>query len=255
MNAEANSAASQPTSASRASQNLLIRTGLMSAWILFLVLRVGLRHSGHFNRYYLWLLVFPAASLLFSLLSSKKVSRRTLGNFERSQISSPEFEQKMRNRYATEISQLSSLGFDCAFFYGESFSIFRLLLIFPAMVTFTMWRRGVTMTIIQGTKLLNGNPVLVSRDKRAFAHPNGLGLTFHTAFRDGSLLVSKDYGEGESTNTSQITIKRYNGASINELWSQHQRSISLIETDANPVDRQSTFDAYREDLRKEETRY
>jgi hypothetical protein len=252
MNAEANTAPSQPGNNSSASRNALIRTGLMSLWIVFLVLRVGLKHGNHLSPIYLWLLVFPAALLLLLLLSSEKASRWTLGNVERIQISSPEFEQKMRNRYSAEISQLSSLGFDCAFFFGESFSLFRLLLIFPAMVTFSMLRRGVAMTIYQGTRLLNGNPVLVSRDKRAFAHPNGLGLSFHTSFRDGSLLVSKNYGEGDSSSASQVTIKRYNGASIGECWAQHQRSISLLESDANPVDRQSTFDAYCDDIRKEE---
>ena len=108
------------------------------------------------------------------------------------------------------------------------------------------------MTIYQGTRLLNGNPVLVSRDKRAFAHPNGLGLSFHTAFRDGSVLASKDYGDGDGSSASQVSTKRYKGASIGELWSQHQRSVSLLETDGNPVDRQSTYDAYREIIRKEE---
>ena len=253
MNAEANTATSQPTNASRATQSALVRTLLMSFWVLYLISKFGWRHGNHFNPIYLWLLVFPAASLLLLVLSSRKISRWTMGNVERSQISSPEFERKMRDRYATEISQLSSLGFDCAFFYGESFSIFRLPLIFPAMVAFSMRRRGVTMTL-QGTRLLNGNPVLVSRDKRAFAHPNGLGLTIHTAFRDGSVLASKNYGDGDSTNAFQVTIKHYNGAGIGELWAQHQRSVSLLETDINPVDRQSTYDAYREIIRKEEAR-
>jgi hypothetical protein len=254
MNAEANIATTPSSNASNASRNALIRTGLMSLWIVFLVLRVGLKHGNHLSPIYLWLLVFPAALLLLLLLSSKKASRWTLGNVQRIQISSPEFEQKMRNRYETEISQLSSLGFDCAFFYGESFSIFRFLLIFPAIVALSMRSNGVTMTL-QGTSLLNGNPVLVSRDKRAFAHPNGMGLSFHTAFRDGSLLVSKNYGDGDSSNASQVTIKRYDGASIGECWAQHQRSVSLFETDANPVDRQSTFDAYCDDIRKEEKLY
>jgi hypothetical protein len=254
MNEASNIAQSAPRNNSRSSQGALIRTALMSAWIVFLVLRTGLKHGNHLSPIYLWLLVFPAASLFAILLSSKSVSRWTLGDVERIQIFSPAFEQKMRNRYATEISQLSSLGFDCAFFYGESFSIFRLALIFPAILTFSMWRKGVTMTLYQGTRLLNGNPVLVSRDKRAFAHTNGLGLTFHTAFRDGSVLASKDYGDGDSSNTFQVTIKRYKGASIGELCAQHQRSVSLLETDANPVDRQSTYDAYREIIRKEEAR-
>ena len=117
MNAEANTAPSQPTNASRATQSALIRTGLMSIWIVFLVLRVGLRHGNHLSPIYLWLLVFPAALLLLLVLGSRSASRWTLGNVQRIQISSPEFEQKMRNRYSAEISQLSSLGFDCAFFY------------------------------------------------------------------------------------------------------------------------------------------
>jgi hypothetical protein len=252
MNAEANTVTSQPRNSSSASRNGLIRTVLMSFWVVFLVLKNGWRHSNHFNPIYLWVLVFPAASLLLLLLSSGKLSRWTLGDVERLQISSPEFERKMRDRYATEISQLSSLGFDCAFFYGESFSVFRLAFIYPAILAFSMWRKGVTMTIYQGTRLLNGNPVLVSRDKRAFAHPNGLGLTFHTAFRDGSVLATKGYGD-DGPNPPQVTIKRYKGASIGELWAQHQRSVSLLETDANPVDRQSTYQAYREIIRKEES--
>jgi hypothetical protein len=126
------------------------------------------------------------------------------------------------------------------------------MLIFPAIVVFQMWLRDVPMTVQGGTKLLTGNPVFISRDKSAYAHPNSLGVTFHTAFQDGTLLVSKNFGD-DTGYIPQIEGNSRPGASMSSTWAAHQERLQTLETEGKRVDRQTSFQAYAEIVRKEQT--
>jgi hypothetical protein len=66
----------------------------------------------------------------------------TVGTIGLVQISSPDFEQRIRSRYQAETSALAELGFYHLFFAGDDISIFRLLLIFPVMIVFSMAQRS-----------------------------------------------------------------------------------------------------------------
>ena len=177
----------------------------------------------------------------------------TIGTIDLVQIFSPEFEQRARKRYQTETAQLTDLGFDLLFFVGDSTSLFRMLLIFPAIIIFQMWRGGVPMTVQNGTKLLTGNPVFISRDKKAYAHPSSLGFTFHTRFQDGTVLVSKNFGD-DSGYIPAIVGNTCPEASMNDTWAAHQKRMAELEAEGKRVDRQTSFQAYREIVLKEQTR-
>ncbi|MGD0735047.1 MAG: hypothetical protein ABR976_07860 [Terracidiphilus sp.] len=177
----------------------------------------------------------------------------TVGKIGLVQISAPEFEQRIRTRYQSETAQLAGLGFDQLFFVGDSTSIFRLLLIFPAIVVYDMHRGGVPMTVQNGTRLLTGNPVFIAKDKTAYAHPNSLGFTFHTRFQDGTILVSKNFGDASGYIPS-IAGNSYPGATVSDTWTAHQKRMSELESAGKRVDRQTSFEAYREIVLKEQTR-
>jgi hypothetical protein len=178
---------------------------------------------------------------------------KTFGVVDLVQIFSPNFEQRIRVRYQAETTQLGFLGFDQLFFVGDSISVFRILLIFPAIVALQMGRDRVPMTIKGGTRLLTGNPVFISRDRTAYAHPNSLGFTFHTRFQDGTFLVSKNFGD-DSDYISEIVGNTRPAASVSDTWAAHQQRMKELETQGKRVDRQTSFEAYREIVLKEQTR-
>ena len=166
------------------------------------------------------------------------------------QIISPELEQRIRLRYRSEIYQLTVLGFDYQFSDGETVSIFRLALIFPALVMLMMWRKREIITIRDGRYFLVGHPVYVSKDKTSFAEPCGLGTKFYTAFQDGMILISKDYGE--SIGLRPIVFENTcTGSSITDTWFSHQKRIEALEAEGKRVDRQTSFEFYSEIERKE----
>ena len=169
----------------------------------------------------------------------------TIGTIDLVQIFSPEFEQRARTKYQTQTAQLTDLGFDLLFFVGDSISLFRLILIFPAIVVFDMWRDGVPMTVQNGTRLLTGNPVFISRDKSAYAHPSSLGFTFHTRFQDGTILVSKNFGD-DSGYIAAIVGNTCPAASASGLWASHQKRMAELVSGGKQVDRLTSFQAYRE---------
>jgi hypothetical protein len=193
----------------------------------------------------------PAAS------SNKSSDREQLrfihlifGTIGHVQVFSPELEQRIRTRYQTEISQLTDLGFNYQFSDGETFPLIRLVLLFPALVVFAMWRKREVMTIHDGTKHLVGHPVYISKNKTAFAEPCGLGTKFYTAFQDGSLLISTTYAV-VGMPTGPMIERHGQKASISETWASHQQRIVELEAEGKCTDRQTSYLAYAEIEHKE----
>jgi hypothetical protein len=174
----------------------------------------------------------------------------TFGKIDYIQIISPEYEQRIRIRYQSEIGQLQKLGFDYLFSYGESFQLIRLLLLLPAVAVIGSWRNRETISIQQGMKFVTGFPVLISTNKNAYAHSFGLGVKFYTTFQDGTLLVSKDFADGDFPSGPMI-IKYAQKASISDTWIEHQKRIAALETEGKRVNHQTSFQAYAEISDKE----
>lgn len=219
--------------------------GLMLVW-----LAGGLpaKYKPQFDRHII-LAICIAVMIILRMLPS--LFNWTVGTIDLVQIFSPEFEQRARKRYQAETALLADLGFDLVFFVGDSTSLFRMLLVLPAIIVFQMWRGGVPMTVQNGTRLLTGNPVFISRDKKAYAHPNNLGFTFHTRFQDGIVLVSKNFGD-DSGYIPAIVGNTCPAASAGNTWTAHQKRMAELEAEGRCVDRQTSFQAYREIVLKEQ---
>jgi hypothetical protein len=173
-----------------------------------------------------------------------------IGPIEHVQVFSPELESRIRARFQSEFRQLSDLEFDYLFSDGETFSIFRLVLILPAINVLLMWLKREVISLRDGCTFLIGFPVFISRNKNAFGYSSGLGVKFYTAFQDGTILVSKDYADGDIPSGPMI-VKYAQKASISDTWAKHQERIVALEAEGKRVDRQTSFPVYAEISHKE----
>jgi len=203
----------------------------------------------HWN--YLWMILF-LAGLAATLLPVWTVGfiLGTLGAIEHRQLYDPAFELRLRKRYQTEFGQLQDLGFNYLYSDGETFSIYRLLLLQPAILVFMALCYQEVVGIQNGNKILMGSPIFTPKDSSVFAEVCALGAKFRTAFQDGTILVSKNYGEDDESQDPTVMIHSFKRASISETWNQHQKWIQLLKKEDNRVLCQSSFEAYDEICRK-----
>lgn len=199
--------------------------------------------SAHASSFTLGLRVFDATCGLVVLLAGLFVifGYSSFGRVGHEQIVDLRIEQRVRERYAAEIQQLTLLGFNYVFTESESFSAFRILLIFPALMLLMMSTKREVLTL-RGSKILVAMPIFSSADGRTFGHPFGLGVKFQTAFRNGRLLVSKNFGDDcrESPEFVVHAAKR----TVPETWQIHQEWLNKLDVAANPVNRDSSYQAY-----------
>jgi hypothetical protein len=171
-----------------------------------------------------------------------------LGPTEYVQIAPLGIRRRIQKRYQSEIEQLRAMGFDPVFDFGQAFPLFRIFLVFPAILILLMWLHREVMGIQDRTKFVSAHPVFVARDKSALAHTFGLGTKFYTAFEDGTLLVSKSFkdrmpgGEG--------LVKHGKRGTLEETWADHQGRIRAMEAQGKRINRQSGFDFYCSLLRR-----
>lgn len=189
--------------------------------------------------------------LVFCLLGLFLVfGMASLGSVEYQEIADPRIEQRVRERYTSEVDQLTSLGFNYAFTSGESMSLSRILLIYPAIILLQVRAHGGVVALGRGGKILLASPVLSSADGRVFGHPGSLGVTFATAFRNGPLLVTKNYKSccGE---TPECVMQASDGT-VAEAWQIHKEWLSKLDTEANPANRDRGYQAYADIAHRED---
>lgn len=175
--------------------------------------------------------------------------RPLFGKIRYIQIASPRLEQRIRARYRPEIDLLMRSGFELMFWEGETFSIFSIFLVFPALVYLTMLFYREVMALSGWSRILVGQPILASEDKSTYANLSGLGVKFRTSFQNGVILTSMNYGEEGSD--GPILMKHcYTHVDFRETWAAHQQSIQSLEAEGNLVDREMSFEAYVEIIHK-----
>lgn len=194
---------------------------------------------------------FFCLSVISTILafSSGQLILWTLGKIGYIEITDPAFQQRIRTRYESDIDQLTRLGFRPLFFEGETTSVFRLFLIFPAIVKLMLLRRRAVIAVQGGTKFVNGCPILSDGDKSTFACAGSLGVKFRTAFKDGTILETKAYGDAGIKTGPKLVKHCFKGESIGYVWDQHKKWIQLLETDSNPIVRDFSFQAWVQIIR------
>ena len=82
----------------------------------------------------------------------------SIGELEYRQISDRGVEQRVRDRYAVELDQLSSVGFSYDFTSGEAMSAARILLIYPAFILLQARANGAVLALGRGPRILLAAP-------------------------------------------------------------------------------------------------
>lgn len=207
--------------------------------------------SSHLSRLTIGVLILQAlfGLLLLFIGLSALGGISTLGNISHEQVFDVRIEERVRKRYAAEIQQLTFLGFNYAFTEGESFSLYRVVLIYPAVVLLMMLKSREVLTLQRSGKIVIALPIFRSADGRTFGHPFGLGVKFQTAFRNGLILTTKNFGD-ECCETSGFVMQAAN-RSVAETWQAHQNWLSKLETGSNPANRDSSYQAYADISRRE----
>jgi hypothetical protein len=172
-----------------------------------------------------------------------RVGILSFGEVRHYQVWSPEFQDRIRARYQSQIKELESLNFAYCYCDGENFALNRLLLIFPAIIVLVMLFTGEVMTIYEGRRLMLGFTVYASKDNSTFAHSYGLGTKFYTVFQDGTLLISKDHGDGDGYGPT-IIVNVCPKSSISDLWASHQERIGQLEAIGKVAERNISHEVY-----------
>jgi hypothetical protein len=169
--------------------------------------------------------------------------KQLTGPREHIQIVSPAFEHKIQNRYRSESGELSNLGFNPLFFFGEAFPLSRLLLIYPAFLFLIMLLNREVVSVEDRSKLCFGFPVFISSDRTTYAHPLQLGVKYHTLFQDGTILMTKNFGANKKYGPT-VVLHIMKNASIRDTWAAHQKQIQAVEATGKQTDREISFQAY-----------
>jgi len=183
-----------------------------------------------------WVLVV-AFIVLFCI--SAPFGNKLIGSAECVQIASPTLERRLQGRYRTEFNQLAQIGFKPLFIFGESTSLYRLLLIYPVLLYTIMLLNRETATV-KGSRIVFGYPVLNSSDGKTYVYLMQLGLKFYTRFQDGTVLLTKSFG-GTTTYGSNVIFQRLCNASIRDIWMEHSRRVQQLEANGRQVEGEIGF--------------
>jgi hypothetical protein len=170
---------------------------------------------------------------------SAPFGNRLIGPAECVQIASSTIERRLRSQYRSEFNQLAQIGFKPSFTFGESTSLYRLVLIYP-IVLYTIMLLNREIATVEGARLVFGYPVLNSNDGKTYVYIMQLGLKFYTRFKDGSILLTKSFG-GTTEYGSNVIFQRLCNASIHDVWMEHNNRVRQLEADGKQAEDEISF--------------
>jgi len=173
---------------------------------------------------------------------SAPFGNKLIGPADCVQIASSSLERRFQRRYHSEFTQLTQIGFKPLFIFGESMSLYRLLLIYPVFL-YTIMLLNREIATIKGSRLIFGYPVLTSSDGKIYVYIMQLGMKFYTGFQDGTILLTKNFG-GTTKYGSNVIFQRFCDASIYDIWMEHHNRVSLLEADGKQVEGEISFAAF-----------
>jgi hypothetical protein len=68
-------------------------------------------------------------------------------------------------------------------------------------------------------------------------------MKFHTAFQDGTILMTKNFG-GKTRYGPRVVTHIMKNASISNTWAEHQKQIKVLEAAGKQIDSQVSFQVY-----------
>jgi hypothetical protein len=152
-----------------------------------------------------------------------------------------EFDRWIRIRYERDIGVLRALGFHYLCGYGESLSLLRLPLLFPAVLLVSRYRRHVPMTL-DGPRVISGFPLLVSADRTTYGVCGKPGFKLMTAFTDGTILVTENFADPYYGGPR--IVKNSQPSDPPEVWAAHRQRIESLLESGKRVHRDASYHAF-----------
>jgi len=185
--------------------------------------------------------LFIAAFIVFFCISAP-FGNKLIGPATAVQLTSPMVERQSQRRYNSEIKQLTRLGFNRIFILGESRSLYGLFLIYPIYLYAVMLLNREIATV-QGSRLIFGNPVLISDDGKTYVFIMRLGLKFYTRYQDGDILLTKSFG-GNTKYASNVIFQRHCDGSVHDIFREHQNRVLQLEQVGKQAEAEVSFEAF-----------
>ena len=164
-----------------------------------------------------------------------------IGPIEYLPLTSPAADNRVRKRHQTEIAELTDSGFEYLCSEGQRFPLSRLLRIFPALVSFGVWRQRTPIWITDGF-IVFGYPILRYRLKPSFVELDGSHVMFVTTFQDGTLLVSGNYEDPMPRGPG--ILRQFKAATLADTWNNHIARVHALESIDKQIDPRSDYATY-----------
>lgn len=167
------------------------------------------------------------------------------------EIHKDKLEYDLQQRYAEELSQLETFGFDDVRHTREVVFPFSALIFFP-LYPFFKYKREI-FQIEAPLRFVIFNPLALNYPYGTYAHVFGLGVKFITQFTDETLLTSANY-----VTTRVVKPKRklyaYGGTPmpLSEAWKRHQGFLHELEADSCEVDTDLTLPKFEKVMHRDD---
>ncbi len=137
---------------------------------------------------------------------------------EYTEITDPRTQSRVRARHSSNIASLQALGFQHFAFRVETLPPYSAILKFPIVL---MLLSKEVLVFPKPARLGVANILLIHSSPSSIAEVTGLGISFHSVFIDGTLLISSNYHSPLSPGTNCRIIKNPGPQTVEEAWVAH----------------------------------
>lgn len=135
---------------------------------------------------------------------------------------------RVRNRYASDISVLETLGFKMLAYCLESLGPFSAIWQSPILF-FAVPKREV-LVLRSPLRLGVATPILAHDDPPSLALCMGMGVKIYSSFADGRLLISSNFSSFAIPGPGSAIVKPPAFSTIEGAWLVHKNQVAQIES-------------------------
>jgi len=157
-------------------------------------------------------------------------------------VQDPKVQAFVRRRFSESLRRLTDLGFGEVCIYRESGPRNSALRSFPVMAAMALRREVVSVR--PGRRLSAAFPLLIRLSPPTYAYPFGLGVKYHTAFLDGSALVTANFESLLVPPAPGKLRKQSRRLPVEEAWEWHRKTVELMVHDGHDPDNHFAFEGF-----------
>jgi hypothetical protein len=167
------------------------------------------------------------------------------------QVAQGKVQDRIRNRYKSDIDTLKRVGFEELCFCSEVTRSLGCILFFPLLLL--MLIKGEVVKVKRAWVLALQYPLLVSREHATFAIVYGWGIKFYTNFTDGTALISANSKLASSVTADEEKYYKYKCPRDTETaWNFHRDKVNRFRSAGRQTRDTLCFEDYVEISMREE---